>query len=89
MAHYIVRTPQIILAAVLTAAIGAGSVIMYQQWKEKQTLPEVQMANDKCVKVVNFRNGDAYNCEDVDVVLRVYKKVNAGEQPEPAKEPTK
>lgn len=39
-------------------------------------LPEVWMSVDgKCVKVVNFKNGDGYNCQDKDVVLRKYLTV--------------
>jgi tRNA A58 N-methylase Trm61 len=76
MAMYTVSTSQLLMAALLAALIAAGSVVGYEQYKEHQALPEVQQTADtKCVRVINFKNGDAYNCEDVDVVLRQYKKV--------------
>jgi hypothetical protein len=88
---YTVSTPQLILATVLSALISAGSIVGYTQFKEQQALPQVQTTADgTCVKVLNFKNGEAYNCEDVDVVLRQYKKVLAVDEkpkekpPEPA-----
>jgi hypothetical protein len=78
MAHYTVKTSQLLVATLLSAAISSGSIVAYMQWKDKQALPEVQQTADgKCVKVINFKNGDAYNCEDVDVVLRTYTKTLA------------
>lgn len=75
---YTVTTGQLITATILSALISAGSVVGYFQYKEQQArrfLPEVQVSvEDKCVVVVNFKNGDAYNCEDVDVLLREYNK---------------
>lgn len=43
-------------------------------------LPDVHISvvDGKCVKVVNYKNGDAYNCQDVDVVLRRYHSVKVG-----------
>ena len=89
MAMYNVSTPQLIVATVLSALIGAGSVVSYMQYKEKQGWPVVQTAPDgTCSKVMNLRNGDAYNCEDVDVLLRQYKtevvvEKKAKEEPAP------
>jgi hypothetical protein len=46
--------------------------------------------------VVNFKNGDAYNCNDVDVLLRKYRKATLTAAPSidasapiAASEPTK
>lgn len=82
---YTVTTPQLIFATVLSALIAAGSIVAYTQFKEqqgRQTLPEVQLTLEgNCSKVINFRNGDAYNCEDVDVLLRDYNTTQA--QPGP------
>ena len=39
-------------------------------------LPEVWMSQGSCVKVVNFKNGDGYTCQDKDVILRKYVIVN-------------
>jgi hypothetical protein len=74
MAMYNVSTPQLLIATVFSALIGAGSVVSYMQFKEKQSWPVVETSPEgSCVKVQNLRNGDAYNCEDVDVLLRQYK----------------
>lgn len=73
---YTVTTSQLLLATVLSALISASAIVGYTQYKEHQgrmSLPEVQYSVNKvCVKVINFKNGDAYNCEDVDVLLREY-----------------
>lgn len=40
-------------------------------------LPEVHRnSNNQCVKVINYRNGDAYGCQDVDVILRKYRLIH-------------
>ena len=73
---YNVSTTQLIVATVFSALIGAGSVVSYMQFKEKQGWPQVEVTADgTCSKVVNLRNGDAYNCEDVGVLLRQYREV--------------
>jgi len=74
MAMYNVSTTQLIVATVFSALIGAGAVVSYMQFKEKQAWPVVHTSTDgSCTKVMNLRNGDAYNCEDVDVLLRQYR----------------
>ena len=52
----------------------SSAVIYYSVWR---LLPEVYISTDdgKCVKVVNFDNGHAFTCNDVDVILRRYKKL--------------
>lgn len=41
-------------------------------------LPEVHVnAKNECVKVVNYKNGDGYTCQDKDVVLRRYRVVRS------------
>lgn len=76
MALYTVSNAQMMFTTVLTSLIAAGTTVSYIQLKERQALPEVSLnAQGKCVKVLNFKNGDAYNCEDVDVILRNYKSV--------------
>jgi len=40
-------------------------------------LPDVYVGQDgTCVKVINFKNGDGYTCQDKDVTLRKYVVVN-------------
>jgi hypothetical protein len=84
MSMYTVTTAQILCATVLSAFISAGSVVGYQQYKEHQSIPVVQQNQDsKCIKVINFKNGDAYNCEDIDVVLRDYRRTTVIEKMAP------
>lgn len=73
MSYYVASGKQLIgitlaIAVFLTVCIWFGNVTMAYL-----DLPEVFMSEDKCVKVVNFKNGDGYTCQDKDVVLRKYK----------------
>ncbi len=53
---------------VTTCVIFANYIIAYLE------LPVVELnATGQCARVVNFKNGDAYACQDKDVVLRRYK----------------
>lgn len=46
-------------------------VILYLDWR---LLPVVHVDDaGTCIKVENFENGHAFNCEDVDVILRRYR----------------
>lgn len=74
MAYYVVSgkqllTTNIMIAIFLAICVWAASVVgSYLE------LPQVIQGDDgKCVKVVNFKNGDGYTCQDVDVVLRKYR----------------
>ncbi len=76
MQLYTVSTFQLIIAAVLQSVITVSGVIYYEQYKEKQHWPQVVVdVTGECIKVTNFNNGEAYNCQDVDVVLRQYMKI--------------
>jgi len=55
------------------ASVCAFFVLTFMNFLE---LPEVHVGpDDKCIKVINYKNGDAYNCQDRDVVLRKYRIV--------------
>jgi hypothetical protein len=74
MTLYPVSNKQLILNSFLMAIILAIVTISYIEYKDRRELPEMQTTSDgKCVKVINYKNGDAYNCNDVNVVLRHYK----------------
>jgi hypothetical protein len=81
MAMYTVSQAQLMTATVLSALIAAGTTVMYFQFKERQSLPTVYQVDSKCTSVVNFKNGDAYTCEDVDIILRNYKKEEVSNTP--------
>lgn len=74
MAFYTVSMKQLIINSILISIVSASIVILFMISKEYFIdLPDVYKNTEgKCIKVINFKNGDAYNCNDVDVVLRKY-----------------
>lgn len=64
---------------VLTLAMSAVTSVLVSintWYLDTRLLPEVhQDAAGQCVKVVNFENGHAFNCNDVNVILRRYRAV--------------
>jgi hypothetical protein len=79
--YYSVKTGQILLASILSALISAGSIAAFVLYNDRLGLPLVQTDDGgKCVQVINYKNGDAYNCQDVDILLRQYRKapISAG-----------
>ena len=78
MAHYVVTGRQLVTTTIAIAIFQTicgwfGSVVV-----SYLEIPEIHTSADgHCIKVVNFRNGDGYTCQDKDVVLRKYKLVIA------------
>ena len=73
MSLHVVSTKQIIANFIMTGVI--YSALLFSAWwfLQARELPQVQYDNDgKCVKVLNYKNGDAFTCNDVDIVLRKY-----------------
>ena len=73
MANYVITTRQMVTSVICVTALLTVSVyaaIFFYEWRQ---LPEVTLEGDKCIKVINFKNGDAYQCQDVNVVLRNFK----------------
>ena len=77
MTLYTVTTKQLLGAAILMSILTASLIGINNYVNQYLLLPEVNVskADDKCVKVVNFENGHAFTCNDVDVLLRRYRKV--------------
>ena len=76
MRYFNVSTLQIICASFLIAIITSALVTINILVKDYFLRPAVHTdAAGVCVKVVNYENGQAFNCNDVDVVLRIYRKV--------------
>lgn len=49
------------------------SHVLFNYWG----LPDVYVDSDgNCVKVINYKNGDGYTCQDKDVTLRKYITVH-------------
>lgn len=74
MSYYIVTSKQLISSVTMIAVFVAAAVGFTAALIDYYNLPEVYKDNDgRCVKVINYRNGDGYACQDVDVLLRKYK----------------
>lgn len=73
MAYYMVSSKQVAGTAFTIAVTTAVSVLLLISLINYFELPEVYVdGENKCVKVVNFKNGDSYTCQDKDVTLRKY-----------------
>ena len=70
---YIISTCKIVLAALIIGVICGFFGVMYFEFCRYRELPIVEFTNKTCKNVINFKNGDAYNCNDVNVVLRRYR----------------
>lgn len=72
---YQVSAAQLFVMAMVTGLFAACLIVINTNMREYLLQPVVVMTNDnKCVTVANYRNGDAYNCSDVGVILRNYRK---------------
>jgi hypothetical protein len=77
--YHVVSTGQLLSGALTTGFFAAAAVAFTYMFLTYLDLPEVQVNPDgKCVKVINYKNGDGYQCSDVDVVLRKYHRVIVG-----------
>ncbi len=66
---------QLFIFAVIVGLISGGVVIGFKKYEDLKLLPVVTFsATGECVKVVNFENGHAFGCPDVNVLLRRYRK---------------
>lgn len=74
MRFYQVSTVQLIIASILVGFIAGGINVVNNEYQHYKLLPVVEQSSDgKCVQVLNFENGHAFNCNDVNVVLRQYR----------------
>lgn len=65
------------LAIVISVLVSLLQAIN-SSYREYRLLPEVHV--DKagaCIKVINFENGHAFGCQDVNVLLRRYRTVTS------------
>jgi len=66
---------QLFIFSIIVGLISGGLVIGFMKVEDNKLLPVVTFTtNGQCVKVVNFENGHAFGCPDVDVLLRRYRK---------------
>ena len=66
---------QLFIFAIVVGLIAGGTVIGFKKYEDIKLLPIVTLTQSgQCVKVTNFENGHAFACQDVDVLLRQYRK---------------
>jgi hypothetical protein len=62
------------LMTAMMSVLVAVLVSINSWYQDNRLLPEVHVDGaGACVKVVNFENGHAFNCNDVNVLLRRYR----------------
>jgi hypothetical protein len=79
MSFYAVSTKELTFMVFLMSIIISAILIINNYAMIYFSLPEVYSKDDACVKVVNYENGHAFNCNDVNVILRKYRKVSVSE----------
>jgi len=73
--YYQVSSLQLFIMAITVGVIAAALVTINMVAKEYLLLPVVITDREgRCTNVVNYRNGDAYACADVEVTLRNFRK---------------
>lgn len=73
MAFYQVSWKQVAFTAATVGVLSASCVFFALTLINFMDLPDVYLnEKNECVKVINFKNGDAYSCPDKDVILRKY-----------------
>jgi hypothetical protein len=67
-------TTQLLIMTLLTGLIAGAISIGFSLYREYIVLPQVfKNPAGECIKVVNFVNGHAFACPDVNVLLRQYR----------------
>lgn len=74
MRYSTLSTIQLMLLALMMSIIVAVLVSINSFYQDYRLLPQVFFdRSGACVKVINFENGHAFNCADVNVLLRRYR----------------
>jgi hypothetical protein len=72
--YTLLSTAQLMLMTAMMSVLVAVLVSINSWYQDNRLLPEVHVDGaGACVKVVNFENGHAFNCNDVNVLLRRYR----------------
>lgn len=86
MKYITLSTVQLLVMSLLMGLVSSAVVSINTWYLDTRLLPEVQVDGaGQCIKVLNFENGHAFNCADVNVVLRRYsikKAAAANEKPQ-------
>jgi hypothetical protein len=65
---------QLLIMTLLTGLIAAAISVLFTMYQEYRVLPTVFTSpTGECIKVVNYQNGHAFGCPDVNVLLRQYR----------------
>ena len=76
MRYTTLSTIQLLILAVVMSVLVAVLVSINIVYQDFRLLPEVHVdGTGACIKVVNFENGHAFNCADMNVLLRRYRTV--------------
>jgi hypothetical protein len=60
--------------SILIGIIAGALITINTSVQEYLQLPLITLSADgKCAIVANFKNGEAFTCSDVDVILRKYR----------------
>ena len=70
----IISNSKILSFSVVMAVTFSLICIAYFEYTRYIELPKVQYENGMCKDVVNFKNGDAFVCKDLNVTLRKFRK---------------
>ncbi len=74
MKYTTLTNTQLLIMTLLTGLIAAGINVLFTMYQEYRVLPTVfKSPNGDCIKVVNYQNGHAFSCPDVNVLLRQYR----------------
>ena len=72
--YYVVTNRQIFISSILISIIVFCLITINNRITDYFQLPLVMVTSDKkCVTVVNVKNGENFNCSDVDVTLKNYR----------------
>lgn len=72
---YIVTIRQLITVIIAIALLVSVSVFGATSFLSYRDLPEVHVIQGRCIKIINYKNGDGYSCQDKDVTLRKYRLI--------------
>lgn len=74
MKYTTLSNTQLMVSTLLTGLIAGACSIAFSMYREYATLPVVHKSvAGECIKVVNYVNGHAFSCPDVNVLLRQYR----------------
>ena len=74
--YTIVTSWQLVALSILISALVSTLVALNTWWMDNRLLPQVVTdAQGQCLKVNNYENAHAFNCNDVGVLLRRFRKV--------------